>query len=53
MTAHPLTHLAGLVVLLLFAALLLDAVVLLWGYQVGQWLRRAEDQRRPQRKDGR
>ena len=37
--------------MLFYAALLLDTVLLLWGYQVGQWLRRAEDQ--PQRKDGR
>ena len=45
--------LIGLVLRLLFAALLVDAAALLWGYQAGQWLGRAEDQRRPPRKDGR
>ena len=39
--------------MLCYVAVLLDAVLLLWGYQVGQWLRRAEDQLQPQRKDGR
>ena len=39
--------------MLCYVAVLLDAVLLLWGYQVGQWLRRAEDQPQPQRKDGR
>ncbi|HEY5866481.1 MAG TPA: hypothetical protein VI542_13190 [Candidatus Tectomicrobia bacterium] len=38
-------------IMLFYVALLLDVVLLLWGYQVGQWLRRAEDQ--PQRKAGR
>ncbi|HEY5865865.1 MAG TPA: hypothetical protein VI542_10025 [Candidatus Tectomicrobia bacterium] len=51
MMAHYLIHLTGLMLRLLFTWLLLDAVLLLWGYQVGQWLRRAEDQPRPQRKD--
>ena len=39
MDEHHKDLLAGAVLVLFFAALLLDAVLLLWGYQVGQWLR--------------
>ena len=39
MDEHHKDLLAGVVLVLFFAALLLDAVLLLWGYQVGQWLR--------------
>ena len=42
--------LIGLVLRLLFAVLLVDAAVLLWGYHVGLWLWRAEDQRRRTRR---
>ena len=51
MQGHYKDFWASTGVLLFFAVLLLDTVLLLWAYQVGQWLGRAEDQ--PQRKDGR
>ena len=53
MHGHSKECLAGTGMLLCYVTLLLDTVVLLWGYQVGQWLRRAADQPQPQRKDGR
>ena len=39
MDEHHKDLFAGVVLVLCFAALLLDTVLLLWGYQVGQWLR--------------
>ena len=51
MQGHYKAFLAGAGLMLFFAALLMDAVLLLWGYQVGQWLQHAADQ--PQPKDGR
>ena len=39
MDEHHKDLLAGAVLLLFYVALLLDALLLLWGYQVGQWLR--------------
>jgi hypothetical protein len=53
MHGHYKDFWAGTGMMLCYVAVLLDAVLLLWGYQVGQWLRRAEDQLQPQRKDGR
>ena len=51
MQGHYKDFWAGTGMMLCYVALLLDAVLLLWGYQVGQWLRRAEDQQRPPGKD--
>ncbi|HEY5867168.1 MAG TPA: hypothetical protein VI542_16730 [Candidatus Tectomicrobia bacterium] len=50
MQGHYKDFWTGTVLLLFYVALLLDAVVLLWGYQVGLWLRRVFSV--PQRKDG-
>ena len=48
MQGHYKDFLASTGLLLCFASLLLDTVLLLWGYQVGQWLRCAADQPQPQ-----
>ena len=50
MQGHDKDFWASTGMMLCYVALLLDAVLLLWGYQVGQWLRHAADP--PQRKDG-
>jgi hypothetical protein len=39
MQGHYKDFLASTGMMLFYVALLLDTVLLLWGYQVGQWLR--------------
>ena len=39
MQGHYKDFWTGTGMMLFYVALLLDAVLLLWGYQVGQWLR--------------
>jgi hypothetical protein len=39
MQGHYKDFLASIGMMLFYVALLLDTVLLLWGYQVGQWLR--------------
>ena len=50
MQGHYKDFLASTGMMLFYVALLLDTVLLLWGYQVGLWLRRVLSA--PQRKDG-
>ncbi len=51
MQGHYKDFWTGTGMMLFYVALLLDAVLLLWGYQVGQWLRHEEGQQRPPGKD--